>query len=395
MTATVGGTAAPADQVVQAGERRVARVESLRALAALAVALGHAWGYAHAFGPGSRQTLGGRLLYGGGVGVFLFFALSGYLLFWPFAKRYFGGGAPINLRRYAMNRVLRILPLYWAVVILLLLTQEHGGTGEQWWRFMLLAENFSHRTIATVDGVLWSLVVEVHFYILLPFLAAAIGRVARGRRLPAAGVLLGLGAISFALWQVKVHAPAFADPLWRYNLPATFFYFVPGMLIAILRLAWEERSPRVLNGLLGASTAWLLVSAALWLVIFDHVDRASLSAVAAFLTVGACVLPLRDGAARRLLDWRPLAALGVASYSLYVWHTRLQEHLVARHGFPTAGWAVIAITIPLAILVAFVSYRVIEEPFLRLRRRWSTASAPIGADATTRVDLPAAAKAAP
>ncbi len=80
------------DVVVQAGEVRSARVESLRALAALGVLWGHVYGYAHAYRV--NETLGTfteRFLFSGGFGVFVFFALSGYLIYWPFASRDFGG----------------------------------------------------------------------------------------------------------------------------------------------------------------------------------------------------------------------------------------------------------------------------------------------------------------
>ncbi len=114
----------PADRgqaINQAGEERSARVESLRALAALAVVWGHVVAASLALNPAlpSASDLGTveRIAYGGGYGVFFFFALTGYLLFWPFAKRYFGRGDSIDLRSYAVNRALRILPLYYAVVV--------------------------------------------------------------------------------------------------------------------------------------------------------------------------------------------------------------------------------------------------------------------------------------
>src|SRR5829696_7288440 len=63
---------------------------------------------------------------------------------------------------------------------------------------------------------------------------------------------------------------------------------------------------------------------------------------AAFLIIGACVLPVRTGPVANALQWHPLALVGVASYSL---------------------------------AVALASYAVIESPFLRLRRQWARSAA--------------------
>jgi peptidoglycan/LPS O-acetylase OafA/YrhL len=373
-----------APQVSQAGEQRIARVESLRAIAALGVCSAHAWGQAYHHGPGAVDNIFGRVIYGGGFGVFFFFALSGYLLFWPFARHYWGGGARLDLRRYAINRFVRIMPLYWTVVIVLLLLQENGGTWDQWWRFMLLWENFSHSTVGKVDGALWSLVVEVHFYVLLPFFAAGVARLAQGSRRQAAIVVTGAGLVSLLIWIDKVSTAEHVDRLWFHNLPATFFFFVPGMLLALARLHVEEHKPSWLSGPMGASGAWLLLSAVLWGVVFNNFLYGPLGTIASFLAIGACVLPLRESVLRRALDWRPLAAVGVVSYSLYVWHTRVQQNVLKWDAFPDTTLGIMALTIPLAIVAAFVSYRVVETPFLRLRRRWSDASAPIRSSAGER-----------
>src|SRR4051795_8394648 len=82
-------------EIVQAGERRSTRIESVRAVAALAVLLSHVWLYAHHFGPSSFGSYLGRTIAGGGFGVQLFFALSGYLIFRPFARRDFDDGETI------------------------------------------------------------------------------------------------------------------------------------------------------------------------------------------------------------------------------------------------------------------------------------------------------------
>ena len=115
MGVAVGAATGAGVRVDQAGEQRLARIESLRALAALGVLAGHAWGAHYAFGRGAMRSLPARTIFGGGFGVFVFFALSGYLLYRPLVD----GDVRrrrVDLRRYAINRVLRTLPLYYAVV---------------------------------------------------------------------------------------------------------------------------------------------------------------------------------------------------------------------------------------------------------------------------------------
>ena len=61
-----------------------------RALAALGVLGSHAWGEHHSFTPAAYDGHLDRLVFGGGYGVYVFFALSGYLLFRPLARAAFG-----------------------------------------------------------------------------------------------------------------------------------------------------------------------------------------------------------------------------------------------------------------------------------------------------------------
>ena len=372
------GGAAEETRVVQAGELRSARVESLRALAAIGVMLAHAYAAANLWSAAAPAGTVTTLFYGGTFGVFLFFALSGYLLFWPFARRDFGGGGAIDLRRYAVNRALRILPLYYISVAIVLIVQKDGGTLREWVVFAVFGESFSVDTIASVNGALWSLVVEVHFYLLLPLLALVLGRLAGGS--PARGaLLLGLLALaSIALRYRTVPAEPNTELLWRFSFPTTFFFFVSGMLVALLRIVWERRRPAWLRGVLGSSSAWLLASVPIWITQFFHEDWFVLAAVASFLMVGACVLPLAPGRVVRALEWRPLAAVGIASYSLYVWHIPILQQIAGPLDAPRGPYddlGFIAGIVPLCLLAAFVSYRFVEAPFLALRRRWSPASA--------------------
>jgi peptidoglycan/LPS O-acetylase OafA/YrhL len=81
------------------------------------------------------------------------------------------------------------------------------------------------------------------------------------------------------------------------------------------------------------------------------------------------VLPLRTDPAVRTLEWRPLPALGVASSSVYVWHMPLVKVLDG-----ALGWSyvpLLAVSLVVCCVAALLSYRVVERPFLALRKRWS------------------------
>lgn len=359
--------------VLQAGERRSARIESLRALAALGVLWGHIVLFSLTLGGGSSSvdamSWTERLVFGGGFGVCFFFALTGYLLFRPFAQAGLAGRGRVDLGRYAVNRALRILPLYYAVVVVVLLIEGPGAS--TWLRYLTFTQTLSTEIASSTIGVTWSLVVELQFYLLLPLIAVGIARLARGSLARAAALIAVLGAASLAIRYLKVYDVAAIDPRWRFSLPATFVFFTSGMLLALLRLQWEPGAPSWLRGIARRSDAWILASLPLWaIVLLGSYDLDALLWLASALTIGACVLPLEAGPLTRALAWPPLAALGVASYSLYLWHVPLLTALIDLGLSPGFG-SLALVAVPLAIAASLLSFRGIEEPFLRLRRTWS------------------------
>jgi len=248
---------------------------------------------------------------------------------------------------------------------------------------LTLTQGFSVHTVSAVDGPMWSLVVEIHFYVLLPLLCYALAVLSRRNRLGAALILVALGLGSWLLRRYAVGGTTH-HILLEYSLPATFLYFVPGMLLALIRLTWRERRPGWLRGPLASSDAWLLGAAAFTLLQFRDYSSSTLIAVAGFLAVGACVLPLRRGRLVRALEWGPLALLGVASYSLYIWHDPIVMRLGTLPGISRGYLTQLALAVPASVIVALISYRLIEAPFLRLRRPWSPASTarPVNPDMT-------------
>lgn len=373
--------------VIQAGQPRLARIESLRAVAALAVVVCHVFAYSHHWAPVIFQGYLHRALMGGGFGVELFFVLSGYLMYRPFARRDFGGRGPIDLKTYARNRALRILPLYYVAMVVLLVFTQHGGTSEQWWRFSFFAQSFSARTAQTVDGPMWSLVVELQFYVLLPLLAMAVGWVSRHSRGRGIIALLAVGAPSLAM--DFVNPKPFVE--WKFSLPEMFFYFIPGMVLAVAQLSIDERRPSWLRGAFARTDTWMLAGTAVWLLIFWNYSLVPLAGIASVLFLAAVVLPLRPGPLVRLLDVRPLVLVGVASYSLYLWHVPIIEHVYKASWLPTGTVPLIVVAGALSLAAAAVSYTAIERPALRLRGRWenpnsrSTDPQPAPADGSSAV----------
>lgn len=360
--------------IVQAGELRSTAIESVRGIAALAILSAHLFGSAFGYDPTATYgSLASRIVFGGGFAVFLFFALSGYLLFWPMAKSLFGSDGRIDFGDYARNRALRILPLYWVVMAILLTVK--GADLRSWVLFMGFLENFRPDTVGVnpINGVVWSVVTELQFYILLPFLAYGLAKVTRRSILPAIALLLGIAAVSAVIRFYGTQVVP--DDLIRFNLPGTFLFFVPGMVLALLRVRWLDNPPRFTNGVFGYGGVWLAVAAVVWFVQWVRFDWFLLSFLASGLMVAACVLPgMRWDPVARILHWRALALVGVMSYSLYLWHVPVLEWITGGKvpDYGLAGLA--AIAVPLCLGVAALSYRLVEVPFLRLRRRWAPAA---------------------
>jgi peptidoglycan/LPS O-acetylase OafA/YrhL len=357
----------------QAGELRSTQIESLRAVAALSVLVCHVTLVYIVLATKSQAFLHPtaieRLLYAGGFGVSLFFALTGYLIFRPFVKRFTGAAPRISLQTYAINRALRILPLYFVVMAVVLAVENRPL--DMWIRFFTFTENYWSDTAGQVNGPAWSLAVELQFYFLLPLLALGIGRFARRPLRAALVVVLALGVASLIARFTLVNNPDFLNETWRYRIATNFIFFVPGMLLALMESRLRAR-PLRLPHLLSSSDLWFVGGVALWLVVvYKGYDWDFLIAPASFLVLGACVLDLRPGAAHALLAVRWLALLGIASYSLYLWHFPVLE-LLTNEGASPELLPLAALAVPIVIAVAAASYKLIEEPFLRLRGRWAS-----------------------
>jgi len=356
-----------APTVEQAGEFRIRRLESIRALAALAVLESHAWGWHNGYSARATSGFFHRFLASGDFGVNVFFTLTGFLLFSAFAREITEQGQKVNLRRYFQNRALRILPLYYFVVLVYVPIAGREGHWKQWLAFFGFVENYSRATFLQVDPPMWSLVVEVQFYILLPVLTWAFLWVFGRRPRVLAALLVAAGVSSAVLWVIYGSSTT-APLILQRSMLINFNFFAAGMLLALAALT--VRGDMTGRRLVGSSDMWLALSVPIFVLGIAYRPLIPLTALATMLLVGGAGLSLRPGFGTSLLDTRVLASLGVISYSLYLWHYPIVKKFATLgpfQSFPVLLVASLAVCIPLA----FASYALIEAPFLRLRRRWS------------------------
>ena len=292
-------------------------VDSLRAVAALLIVAYHVAFVLGALGGEGSGAWLAQLQ----VGVPLFFAISGFLLYRPWVKAKLAGAPAPETRVYALRRALRILPAYWVALVIISLVLGRDGVFA--WPgglvYGVLGQAYDAGRFTGGIGQAWTLTVEVAFYVALPFLALL------ARRLPGLRgevlLLCGLVALSLA-WRVAVvTAVEPTDSAYfplLVALPAELDYFAAGMALAVLSLATPDvRAP--------AWAAWATAFAAFALLALWTPDPTpSVLAGHELPTRRRCGAALA-GRAWHSADRRPGAAAGVAAARLD--RTRVLRHL--------------------------------------------------------------------
>ena len=342
------------------------------------------------------------LVCAGHTGVTLFFVLSAFLLSLPFLAEAYGG-KPVSRREFYVRRALRILPLFYTVV--LVATVLTSRTAFDLLRAIPVLAFLGTKPGLTSpmppwDGVWWSLDTEVQFYAILPVVALAFGRSGR--------VTLGILAVYALVWMSVVLGvmaptlnPAFRSlsiigrgPLFVLGMLAAWVYYRHGhALRARLAACWWLAAG-------GADLALFLVLAALAAFLRWKLQRGSAigspreliglvpdGLLWSAVVIMVLILPLRAKALylNRFLRW-----LGVISYSIYLVHLPLIRVSlgVMRTWVPQMGvwWSPMASTwfvcVTLACLgYSSLTYRFIEVPFLRRKARVASTGSPAAARA--------------
>ncbi len=317
---------------------RVASLTGIRAVAALLVMATHA---AYTTGKYTHGYVG--LVYSRmEMGVPIFFVLSGFLLFGPWVKAAATGGPPPSVRRYAWHRVRRIMPAYIVTVLAAYLLYHFrtagpnpGHTWEGLFRNLSLTQiytdnymySFPHQGLTQM----WSLAVEVAFYVVLPLLAYLL-LVVLCRRRWRPGLLMtslaGLALITPA-WLVLVHTTDWLPDGARLWLPTYLAWFIGGMMLAALQPLGVRAYALVCVPL--ALVCYFIVSTPIAgepttspNELREGLMKAGFYAVIATLMVAPLALGDR-GLYARFLATRPMVFLGEISYEIFLIHLLTME----------------------------------------------------------------------
>jgi peptidoglycan/LPS O-acetylase OafA/YrhL len=313
----------------------------------------------------------------GGLGVTIFFVLSGYLITTLMRREHEASGA-VRLRAFYLRRVLRLMPPLFLVVAAAALLSALGVIGGGFTVRGLLSVLFylGNYHVIAFDfagvpegiGVVWSLAVEEHYYLLYPPLAIALLRLRRPRVAAAVLALLCGAMLGWRGW-LALHGTSELYLTMATDTRADAI--LAGCILGFWRNpAFDAVAPPHAwrDGALAVACGLLLLATLLWRDDFFRVTaRYTLQSLAIAPLIWLAVARAAQ-APYRWLNARPLAWLGTVSYTVYLTHQVILFG-VERNAPELGGVAALALTALLTLAVAEAMRRWVEAPCARLRRQ--------------------------
>lgn len=349
-------------------------VEGMRACAAVGVVVTHV-----AFQTGHTGGITGRLFGRFDLAVAVFFALSGFLLWRGHAAAARGLRPTPSTGHYLRSRIVRIMPGYLvAVVVILSLLPDAKADLTVWLANLTLTQIYVPLTLTAGLTQMWSLSVEVAFYLALPLLALLVRRVPVCARIP----VIAVAAVASLGWAVlPIATSAGVNHL---NWPPAFFsWFAAGMLLAELTVTpvgWPHRLARRRVLMAVIAVAAFLVAASPIAgpegltpgTVSQFIVKIAMGAVVAAALVAPLVLD-RPDTSHRLLGNTTMVTLGRWSYGLFIWHLAalaMVFPVIGEFAFSGHMPVVLVLTVVFGFAIAAVSYALVESPCRTALRRW-------------------------
>jgi peptidoglycan/LPS O-acetylase OafA/YrhL len=369
-------------------------LDGYRAIAALMVLLTHV---ATSTGVSVSAGVWGHVLARFDFGVPLFFLMSGFLLYRPWARASLEGRPRPDLRRYSIRRAARILPLYWVVVVVTLafLPEIQPVTADLWLSHLLAIQIYLPTGVLEGLSQTWSLCTEISFYLVLPLIGlAATTRASaspeqRWRRQLIVMSALIVGSLAYNFYNVFTDALPYQAGFW---LPAYLDWFAAGMVLALVEVRSRQASPpalvRVITTIGRDQVTCLVLFGAFFVIAltpaagsYDFTPTAPWETLikhwlylgaAFFLLLPGIVSPAQPTGWVRSLTTPVPRALGLISYGIFLWHLvllRLLAYWLDIPYFSGEFWLLLGSLLVLTLPIAWVTYLLVERPSQRWAHR--------------------------
>lgn len=386
--------------VVVGVSERYPNLDLFRGIAALMVVASHAYVLGGRTPSLSAEHAADLLVLPGALGVYLFFVMSGALISRPFLSALVSGDPLPGTASYAVRRVMRIYPLYLVAFVAVVAVTGRGGLGPKTTAAVaMLLHNLVPGSQSAVIGAAWTLSIEVLFYLSIPILAGLVRLFAGRRPLDPemlARLCVGAGVVSLAWMGMGEMASATSGSLSLYLRVLIFgiwWAFVPGLLLVLERMA-EQPGP-ILGLVRRIRTDRDMVRRCLVALapfgIFGLFAQEEWGARTFLFTHDMTRLIWTLGFAVVVIHWADRSSpesrvprvaywTGALSYGIYLWHaailyaveeTGLDRFVPLPHGGFGPYLVHLVSLLAVSVLLAWVSWRLVEEPGNRLGRAWS------------------------
>lgn len=355
---------------ITSGATWIPEIDGLRFVAIFSVVLFHISAQVHAKSlivPVSRAWYEPILLciFNGNRGVELFFVISGFILGRPFARHYLLGEKKVSLRNYYLRRMTRLEPPYLLNLLLCfvaILIYAHANFRELAMHLLasaMYAHNLIYRSVSVLNGVTWSLEIEIQFYVLVPLLVL-IYRIANPwwRR----GILLAAMLLVSSFQERLFHLALWERPAGLLYSTIVFYlqYFLAGLLLSDLYLTSFPRWR--------PSRWWDVASLLCWPTYFCFTDQWP-PAWMPFLIIVVFIGAFRGIYFPKIFRVEALALIGGMCYSIYLWHFfiialvfRVTKHLVVTDDFMVNLLVQAVLLLPPILLLSALYYVWVERP---------------------------------
>ena len=310
-----------------------------------------------------------------GVGVTIFFFLSGYLIT-TLLRLEFDKSERISLRNFYLRRVLKIIPPMYAVIILGVIVTAIGlvPSALSVGGVSATALHFANYWMIFVDDgipksmrVMWSLAVEEHFYLVFPLLYIGLRKWSKSKWVQA-GVLAAICVVVLG---------------WR-----TYLWVVQGVDFEHIYYATDTRVDSILWGCILAIVAnpyldkawapdwfWKIIAAPVGLIsVYAGTRGYNLAPTIGYtmqalglVLVFTAVIRFPTFGPFRILNWRPIVWLGVISYSFYLVHRYFI--LWTDENLTINKWVAALVAFVMATAAAWLLHRFVERPAAKIRGR--------------------------